>query len=92
MGRVLRDGMEMLNMCEKAKGGIPLSVTDIKAVRKWSKIPKYTQERLLSNVYCSGCGVTTIIDFSMHDDKFGIALKGKCKKCGKDVARLIEDE
>ena len=32
-----------------------------------------------------------IVDFSMHDDKFGIALKGKCKKCGKDVARLVED-
>ena len=68
-----------------------MSVADIKAARKWSKIPKYTQERLLSNVYCSACGVTTIIDFSMHDDKFGIALKGKCKKCGKDIARLVED-
>jgi hypothetical protein len=26
------------------------------------------------------------------DFLYGILLKGKCKKCGKDVARLVEDE
>ena len=72
-------------------GGVIVSVIDFKAAHKWSKIPKFMQERLLSNVFCSVCGVTTIVDFSMHNDKFGIVLKGKCKKCGKDVARMIED-
>ena len=56
-----------------------MSVIDFKAAHKWSKIPKFMQERLLSNVFCSVCGVTTIVDFSMHNDKFGIVLKGKCK-------------
>ncbi len=83
--------MERMYNIGKAAGGLIVSVTDIRAMKKWNTIPKYMQARLLSNVFCSVCGVTTIVDFSMHNDKFGIAFKGKCKKCGKDVARLIED-
>ncbi|MEW9123093.1 MAG: hypothetical protein AB2421_10315 [Thermotaleaceae bacterium] len=69
-----------------------MSVIDFKAAQKWSKLSKNIQELLLNNVFCSNCGVTTIVEYSMHNDKFGILLKGKCKKCGMDVARLIEDE
>ena len=69
-----------------------MSVTDIKAARKWNKIPKNIQERLVNNVFCSDCGVTTIVEYSMYNDKLGVLLKGKCKKCGREVARLIEDE
>jgi hypothetical protein len=36
--------------------------------------------------------VTTIVKYALYNDRFGILLKGKCKKCGKDVARLVEDE
>ena len=60
-----------------------MSVIDFKAAHKWSKIPKFMQERLLSNVFCSVCGVTTIVDFSMHNDKFvnaGINLTFKRRK------------
>lgn len=57
----------------------------------WSKIPKHIQEKLLENVFCSICGTTAIVDYSMHDDNARILLKGKCKKCNKVVARLIED-
>lgn len=64
---------------------------DIKAIQKWSKIPKHIQKKLLKNVFCSTCGTTTIVDFSMYDHKAGILFKGKCKKCNKMVARLIED-
>ena len=72
-------------------GSVIVSVIDFKAAQKWSKIPKNIQERLLNNVYCSACGETPIVDFSMHNDKFGVVLKGKCKQCGKDVARLAEN-
>ena len=68
-----------------------MSITDFKALQKWSKLPKNMQELFLKNVFCSECGVTTITEYSMHNDKFGILLKGKCKKCGNDVARLVED-
>lgn len=52
---------------------------------------KDIQEKLLDNVFCGKCGVTTIVDNSMTDDQYGILLQGKCKKCGGAVARLIED-
>ena len=73
-------------------GGLAISVIDFKAVQKWNKLPKNVQELLLNNVFCSTCGVTTIVDYSIHNDKFGVLLKGKCKKCGNNVARLVENE
>ncbi len=30
------------------------------------------------------------LDYDMYNDKYGILLKGKCKKCFGEVARLIE--
>ena len=69
-----------------------MSVTDFEAVKKWAKISRHTQQLLLNNVLCSTCGVTTIVDYTLHKDKFGVLLKGKCKKCGSDVVRLVEDE
>lgn len=69
-----------------------MSVIDYKAARKWNKIPKNVQEMLINNVFCSNCGVTTIVDYDLQNDKFGVLLKGKCKKCGSAVARLVENE
>ena len=69
-----------------------MSVIDFKATQKWSKIPPNIQQLLLNNVFCSTCGGTTIDDYTMYNEKFGILLRGKCKKCGSDVARLVEDE
>jgi len=68
-----------------------MSIIDLKAAQKWNKIPKDIQEKLLDNVFCGKCGITTIIDYSMTNDQYGILLQGKCKKCGGVVARLIED-
>jgi ribosomal protein S27AE len=69
-----------------------MSITNFRAAQKWSKISKNVQELLINNVFCSNCGVTTIVKYTLHDDKFGVLLQGKCKKCGKDVARLVEDK
>ena len=66
--------------------------SDFDALKKWSSIPEDLQQRLIDNVFCLNCGVTTIVDYSITADKFGILLKGKCKICGNEVARLIEDE
>ena len=57
-----------------------MSVIDFKAVQKWNKL------------FCFNRGVTTIVDYSMDLDKFGMLLKGKCKKCGRDVERMVENE
>lgn len=69
-----------------------MSTTDFQAAQKWRKLPRNIQQLLVNNVFYSACGVTTIVEYTLHDDKFGILLKGKCKKCGNDVARLVEDE
>ena len=69
-----------------------MSVVNFKAAQKWAKLPRNIQELLVNNVFCSACGVTTIIKYTLHDDIFGVLLKGKCKKCGLNVARLVEDE
>ncbi|TLS36019.1 hypothetical protein [Pseudalkalibacillus caeni] len=62
------------------------------ANKKWLSIPKETRSRLISNVFCSNCAdVTTIQGFTIEDNQFGIVLKGKCKKCGHEVARVVED-
>jgi hypothetical protein len=34
--------------------------------------------------------LTTIVDYTVEEDEFGLILKGKCKKCGEPVARVIE--
>jgi hypothetical protein len=67
-------------------------IIDLKAAKKWNAIPKNMQEKLINNVFCSSCGVTAIVDFSIRNDKYGILLEGTCKKCGGPVARLIENE
>lgn len=69
-----------------------MSIIDIKAAQKWSKIPKKFQEKIIHNVFCSNCGATTIVDYTMENDRFGILLKGKCNTCGGNVARLVENE
>ena len=68
------------------------NITDFGALKKWSSIPEDYQQRLINNVFCSKCVVATIVDYSITAEKSGILLKGRCKICGKDVARMIEDE
>lgn len=75
------------------EGGLTImAVIDFKAAQKWAKVPKNIQQLIISNVFCSNCGVTTIVNYTLHDDKYGVLIKGKCKKCGNDVARFVDNE
>ncbi|WP_026690256.1 hypothetical protein [Alteribacter aurantiacus] len=67
-----------------------MSVTDLNAEKKWREIPKDIREKLISNVFCGSCFETTIVDYVIKDHSDGILLEGKCKTCGKAVARLVE--
>jgi len=67
-------------------------VTDFKAAQKWAKIPSHTKQLLVNNVFCTNCGETTITDYSLQDNRFGVSLEGKCNNCGNEVARLVEIE
>ncbi len=66
--------------------------TDIVALRKWSKLDRAIQNRLLANVFCTDCFATTAIDYEVVSSGEGILIKGKCKKCGQDVTRVVEED
>jgi len=63
------------------------------AKKIWLSIPEYIRQTLLNNVWCSRCRtVTTIVDFKGSVENKDLILNGFCKKCGGEVARLIENE
>lgn len=65
----------------------------LEANKKWLSIPKEMRKSLLANVWCGNCSdVTEIVAFIVEDHEFGVVLKGKCKKCGHGVARVIEED
>mgnify|MGYP003272489098 CR=1 FL=1 len=68
------------------------SISDLSAIKKWKAIPEHGRSILSSNVYCGKCGVTALQEgFTIHDDgSYGIILRGKCEKCGGQVARYVE--
>jgi len=68
-----------------------MNTISFNAMKKWKKIPANIQQRIINNVFCSNCKLTTIINYIIEDSDNGVLLKGECKKCGKEVARLIED-
>lgn len=80
--------LEYVEDDELEKVGI---VSDMKAFKKWSKIPDTFKETLLNNAFCSNCKLTSIIDYAVLNDSNGIVLQGKCAKCGRTVARYVED-
>lgn len=61
------------------------------ANKKWLSIPKEIRNKITQNVFCSRCkDAVTIDSYTIEEDKFGLVLKGKCHKCGKEVARVVE--
>ncbi|MHB1664170.1 MAG: hypothetical protein ACYCT7_02760 [bacterium] len=61
-------------------------------MQKWLNLQEEIKEKLINNVYCSVCGMTTIVNYTIVLNEYycDVVLKGKCKHCGKDVARLVE--
>ncbi|WP_237563730.1 hypothetical protein [Halalkalibacter okhensis] len=53
-------------------------------------MPADIRKRLEDNVFCSNCGVTTIVNYHVDSSDFAIILKGYCQKCNKEVARVID--
>ena len=62
------------------------------AIQKWDRIDNETQMRILKNVFCVKCGVTSMKEnFEISQEPIGILLEGNCKTCDLPVARLIEE-
>lgn len=41
------------------------------------KSPKDIQQKLINNVFCSKCFTTTIVDYTLHDEREGVLLRGE---------------
>jgi len=68
-------------------------VISFTANKKWLAIPEEFRRQLERNVWCVSCSnVVQIQNYIVKDSHPGIVLEGKCKKCGSDVARFIENE
>jgi hypothetical protein len=63
------------------------------ALKIWKNTPKELRRRVLENVYCGQCvGSTEIVDYTTEPAGVGLVLRGKCKKCGHKVARVLEGQ
>jgi transcription elongation factor Elf1 len=65
--------------------------SDSEALLKWMRIPKADRIKIEKSFFCSDCGLTTAACYTLSDSKYGILMKGSCKKCGGTVVRLIDD-
>ncbi|MBI5222250.1 MAG: hypothetical protein HY980_02020 [Candidatus Magasanikbacteria bacterium] len=48
---------------------------------------------VLNNVYCAECGPTAMVDYKndiVVEPSGDTMMRGKCKKCGHKVVRLLE--
>jgi hypothetical protein len=63
------------------------------AQRRWDKVPKWAQEKILNNVFCGGCLGSVPINLRTGKMKKDLlVLNGTCKICGKNIARVVEPE
>ena len=76
------------------RGGarIPPDKEEMPAEIIWGKISDENQKKLINNVFCVKCKLTTIVDYAIENSGLDIVLRGKCAKCGGKVARVIECE
>jgi len=65
-------------------------IINMEAMKKWDEIPKAMQSRIIRNVFCGKCSVTTIVDYDVTLSDGLVLLRGKCKICGGDVARVVD--
>lgn len=61
------------------------------AKRRWAQMPEETRRDILANVWCSHCLAGTVIELR-EGEMVGrsLVLRGTCKKCGGEAARVIE--
>jgi hypothetical protein len=63
------------------------------AFKDWENLPEENRRRVLEKVYCGKCmGAVEIVDYKVVFEGIGLVLRGKCKKCGHKVARVLEGE
>lgn len=61
------------------------------AARRWREMGPERQALFLGNVWCVTCGAeTTMAEPSGRIERGDLVLQGTCRRCGGEVARVIE--
>jgi hypothetical protein len=72
---------------------IPLPKFAPDARERWERVPDWARKEILESVWCGKCQIGTAMQL-LEGKMVGrsLLLRGICKKCGGDVARVIEPE
>jgi hypothetical protein len=63
------------------------------ARKRWQQVPDWAKEEILQAVWCSACLAGTPMQLREgRMEERDLILEGTCRKCGTEVARLIEPE
>jgi hypothetical protein len=63
------------------------------ARKRWNQIPEVIRKDIMDNVWCSRCSAVTAIELREGVmERRSLVLRGVCKRCGGEVARVIEPE
>jgi hypothetical protein len=70
---------------------IPFPKFSPPAAAFWDNIDMSQRSQILTHVFCGKCrGSVEIVDYSGSMMRGDLLLKGKCAKCGHDIARFVE--
>ena len=61
------------------------------AKKRWEQVPKRARREIIESVWCSQC--RTGVPMQLREGKMSgrsLVLRGTCKKCGSEAARVIE--
>lgn len=63
------------------------------AIKIWQAIPADIRLKILNNVWCVQCKKMAVIGKVRGNVESGLLmLRGRCARCGGEVARVIENE
>ncbi|MBN1363878.1 MAG: hypothetical protein JW976_03645 [Syntrophaceae bacterium] len=63
------------------------------AKKRWHQIPEMIRKDLMNNVWCGRCRSETSMQLREGVlEQRSLVLRGTCKRCGGEVARVIESE
>lgn len=72
---------------------VPLPKMTTPAKKRWAQLPESLREKILKNVWCSEC--RTMVTLQLREGKTtgrSLVLRGTCKTCGNEVARVVEPD
>ena len=72
---------------------IPFPKLTLPAKKRWEQIPEGTRKDILENVWCSKCRI--MVSLQLREGQMSgrsLILRGTCKTCGSEAARVIEPD